>query len=285
MNRLIIVLLLLFFLPFFTCEKHQDPLGYDFSEFVYPLEIGNRWEYNRLFILFNFRPDSTKNQIESPDTIKSSLTVVISKQEWLKESTLTYQIYEYLAEDSTTFTSESYYVNQEDGLYLFAYKGAGSALPKQQQSNRFIFKGLYFNRLTEVSDYFTGLIGKYTLSIDSIYYENPPLQIIKYPIKEGLQWTLRKTGEPFRIDRLVLSEENVPVPAGNYHSLKIQNLYDVDGDNEWDADIIYYDYIGNQGLLKRSLLIKDVVVTDDSGQLMGLVDVSDESYLIRVMLE
>jgi hypothetical protein len=284
MNRLISVLLLLSFLPFLSCEKYKVPVGYDFSKFVYPLEIGNRWEYDRIFISYNFRPDSIKNQIGLLDTIKTFSTVAISKQEWLKDSILTYQIVESLTEYTTTVTSESYYFNLEDGLYLLAYKGAGSALPKQRRSNKFIFRGLYFNNLTEISDYFTRLNGRYKLTFDSLYYENPPLQIIKYPLEEGLQWTLRKAGEPFRIDRRVLSEQNIQVPAGNYRGIKIQNLYDLDGDNEWDESTIYYDYISNKGLLKRSILIKDVIVADDSGQVIGLVDVRDELNLIKVMI-
>jgi hypothetical protein len=285
MRKVIFAPLLLFCFQFINCEQSKNPIGNLYSDFIYPIEIGNSWEYDRTFILFNFRPDSIKHLISMSDTFKTYSSTEIRNKEMLKDSMLTYQFIESMVEDTATFTGEYYYSNQADGLYLYAYEGASHTLPKSGVSNKIIFRGLYFNQVQEITNYLTSFDYGRILFVDSLNYENPPLQIIKYPLKEGLQWTLRETGNPFRLDRIILSEEIIQVSVGEFDCIKIQNLYDLNGDNNWDEDIMYTDYLSNEGLIKRVIYIKDLKLTDFSGQVIGEFDTIDESILKSFILK
>ncbi|MBM2846733.1 MAG: hypothetical protein HW407_2045, partial [Bacteroidetes bacterium] len=45
----------------------------------YPMHIGNRWNYDRLFYTHNFRPIDPTYQFQ-PDTFGSAFTVVVTRQ-------------------------------------------------------------------------------------------------------------------------------------------------------------------------------------------------------------
>ena len=285
MKTIFFVLVSCFILPFNNCGQVKNPLGFDFFEYTYPMKIGNQWEYDRGFYLFNIRPDSIKSLLPITDTLRSYSSITIPKQEILKDSLLTYQLIEDFTEDSRTITSESYYLHRMDGLYLCAYKGVGLTLPKSGKAYKIIFKGLSFNKIHEITDYLINLRNNAYYNADSLYYENPPLQTLKYPLKTGLQWTIRESGEPWLVEKKVISEERIKVPAGRYDCIKIQYLIDLDGDNKWDEDIILFDYIGKDGLIKRSGLFKDLIAIDEFGMTIGIYDVKDESNLTKAIIK
>jgi hypothetical protein len=108
---------------------------------------------------------------------------------------------------------------------------------------------------------------------------------LKYPLQTGLQWTIRESGDPWRVDKKVISEEQIEVPAGRYYCVKLQYLIDLDENNEWDEDIILYDYIGYDGLIRRSGLYKDLIATDEFGVPIGLFDTKDESNLKKAKIK
>ncbi len=269
-----------------SCDKNENPIGPNGTDgFIYPLKVGNQWEYNRTFSTFNFRPDTLKNNQFIDTTITSSVIMKIIKKETLNNSINTFVFQETLKENNKTFIDDSYYANRDSGLYFYAYRGPGFVIPKSSHSNKILFKGRYFNNIREITSYITKAIPQDYILIDSLIYEIPPLQSLKYPIKIGSQWTYTYPGKPWHIDKKILNYEKVKVPAGSFNCFKIQWLYDMNHDSVWDNDIIFYDYVCEKGLIKRSILFKDQIITGEQGsEPLGLFDSKVESILTKLTL-
>ena len=267
---------------FLNCSKNTDPLGSDLPQFVYPMEIGNQWEYHRVITLFNFRPDSITNINLYPDTIDLQVIVKIENKQTLGNTTDTYKFVE--SADSLFLDSESYYSNNEDGLYLQAYKSPGTMFPKSGLNSPLKYKENSFSNIFNFRHFILYPVRHTSYQLDSLHYEDPPILIIKYPYQIGEQWHFRSEAGLFQIDKKIIHKENVTVPPGRYECYKIQYLYDLDLDNQWDDGIEFYDYLGKEGLLKRTLLVRDIQVMDENAQLIGLLDYKEESVLTGIIL-
>lgn len=267
-----------------SCDK--DPIGPKGTGFIYPLKVGNQWEYDRTFSTFNFRPDSSNNNPYIDTTITSSVIIKIIKKEPAPDSINIFVFQGILKENNIWLYYNSNYANLDSGLYFYANGGAGFVIPKATPSSRIIFKGRYFNNIREITSYITNAIPKNYILTDSSIYENPPpLQSLKYPLKIGSQWTFRYSGNPWNIDKKNLNYERVKVPAGSFTCLKIQWLFDINQDSTWDDDIIFYDYVSEKGLIKRSILYKDIIATgEQQPEPLGLIDAKDESILTKLTL-
>lgn len=265
-----------------SCDKDENPTGPNVNNgFIYPLKVGNQWEYKRTFSTFNIRPDTLKNK-QFADTTTSSIIIKIIKKETLFDSVDTFVFQEILNE---TFIDYSYYANLDSGLYFYAYRGPGLVIPKTSRNNKILFNGRYFNNIREITSYITKAIPQDYILMDSLIYEIPSLQSLKYPIKIGSQWTYRYPGKPWRIDKKILNYEKVKVTAGSFNCFKIQWLYDINHDGIWDNDIIFYDYVCEKGLIKRSIIFKDLIITgEQSTEPIGLMDCKDESVLTKLTL-
>lgn len=267
-----------------SCDK--DPVGPNGTGFIYPLKVGNQWEYDRTFSIFNFRPDTSINYQFIETTITSSVIIKIINEEPIPDSINLFEFQETQDENNRPLVSNSYYANLDSGLYFYGSNGPGYVIPKTSLNNKFLFKGRYFNSIREITSYITNAIPKNYILTDSSIYENPPpLQSLKYPLKIGSQWTFRYSGNPWNIDKKSLNYERVKVPAGSFTCLKIQWLFDINQDSVWDDDIIFYDYVCAKGLIKRSILVKDLIYTGEmSPEPVGLIDGKDESILTKLTL-
>jgi len=171
-----------------------------------------------------------------------------------------------------------------DGMYLYAYESPGTMFPKLGFTNKLRYKENSFGNIWSLRQFLLYPVISVSIPIDSLNYEDPPLLVIKYPYKIGEQWPYRTNSELFRIDKKILEKDTVAVPLGNYDCYKIQYLYDFDLDNQWDDGIEIYDYIGQEGLLKRSILINNIQVIDENLQVTGLIDYKEESEITGITL-
>lgn len=277
------IFLSILLLSLLSCSNKDNPAGYNDNNFIYPIKIGNKWEYFREYSRFNFRPDTLDVSQVLDDTVTSTVIISIARKETIFDSIQTYVFHEILTEEGDqTFEDESYYNNLAGGLYLYAYRGAGWVIPKSNVSRKILFKGRYFNSIREVTSFIEkALPNKFAIS-DTLIYEIPPIQSIKYPLETGSQWIIRQSGNPWRMDKKVLGKETVKVPAGDFNCWKIQWLYDIDKNGEWDNDIIFYDYICSEGLICRYIFFKDMEWRGEYNELIGLFDGKDESVLTSI---
>ncbi len=264
------------------CTGNKTPIGSNFENFTFPLKVGNKWEYVREISIFNIRPDTLDPSIISDTTMYDTTRAEIVREQIILDSISTFVFSEELIEDNQIYRADSYFNNRADGLYFYAYYGPGFVLPKRANRGKFVFKGRTFNSVKEIIALVEkALPQRPSVLVDSLIYEIPPLQSIKYPVRFGSRWVYRRPGHPWAIDKKVVGAEKITVPAGKFSCVKIQWLHDMDDNGEWENDIIFYDYISSHGLVKRSILFKDVIVVPPSGpDPVGYVDVKYD-YILK----
>lgn len=276
-------LLLLFTLLFIqSCEKKYNPVTPETSDYFYPIKLGNQWEYSRVFSLLKYEPANASTIVDTFFT--STVIINVMKQEIIHDNINTFVFKETLIENNHTFTSDTYYTNSNKGLYLHAYRGPGHVVPKVTQKKRILFKGKYFSDIQEITSFITKAFPRSYSINDTLIYEIPPLQSLKYPLEIGAQWVYRNPDNPWHIEKKIVGFEEVDVATGKFDCFKIQWLYDIDNKGVWDPDIIFYDYICEQGLVKRSIIFKNATISFEL-EPIGTFDIKDESVLTKLNLE
>lgn len=265
-----------------SCSEHA-PTGWKSQYGWYPLAVGNTWEYQGYIASIKIQPDT----LSAPwlDTLYSTAQVKVVDLVTLLDSFVTYKLKDLLVQDGDSYPSWSYYNNQREGLYFYAYEGASNLPPAQLSSGyRIYFKGKYFRDLIEfIQRLELALVFQPPLPTQLIY-EIPPLKAIEYPLRIGAQWTYRPRGEPWRIDKQVVGKTFLRVPVGSFSCWVIKWLYDLDDDQVWDNDIQFLDYLSSSGIVKRSILIKNIVLIDEFGNQIGTYDFVEETELISLRL-
>lgn len=269
-------------IQFLSCSKEQNPIEITNTEMIYPLTVGNEWSYVRLFSIFNFRPLNDSIVPPNDMTILQRSVSSISRKDTLHDTISTFVLRELLEEGNSTFVGESYLSNHDDGLYLYAYKGISNTSPKVAHSQKISFKGRNFNHIGEITSFIEngGLI--HSPNFDSLRFENPPVKALPRKYRTGEQWTFRRYIDFLRIDKKIISKESIETHAGNFDCYKVQWLVDFGNDGEWDKDIIFFDWVSLKGLIRRNILIKDMIwVGSASPEPLGKFDGKDEFILIN----
>ncbi len=290
-NHILIILFLL--LLIISCKEDDNPITTDEDQFLYPMEVGNKWEYDRHFAMFNFRPIDSLDYPRYDDSIHYYSKIVV---EVVREETIldTVEAFVFQSSESSSlsiqnFWSEHYYANRKDGLFLYGYKltgGGVNGLPKITNSEKIVFKGKEFNSVDEIIQTLDLILPKvYNIYSDSIYYEDPPIKVLKYPFETANEWIYRPPNQPFAISKRVLGKENMELFSRTFVCSKIEWLYDLDSNDEWDEEISVIDFVADEGLIKRTFFVKDLVITTvASPDSNGYFDSSEEIILTNTNL-
>jgi len=289
-NRRLILLFLILLIT--SCKKNVNSISLDNDQFLYPLEVGNSWEYDRQFSTFNYRSIDSLNYPRYDDSIHyySKITVEVVRKETILDSVETSVIQSLETSSSMeTFGGEKYYKNQTEGLYTYAYNMygvGGNGLPKRSNSEKIIFKGREFNSVYEIIQSLDLISPNlYKISSDSIHYENPPVKILEYPLEISNEWIMRPAGYQITISKRMVGKEIIRLSSRVFLCNKIEWLYDLDKNNQWDVDISVIDFIADEGLIKRTMLIKDLVIsTAESPKGNGYCDWSEKIMLTNTNL-
>ena len=255
------------------------------GRFTYPLGTGDRWEYVREFVTPTTFDSLGVVVIDTLySTCSTEITGIDTLDHWIETSVL----HETIVEDSGhVYEHDTYYGNRDDGLYMYAYQpGSSFVSPKPSTRERLIFKGMVFGSARELLRYFERGIWNAFARDDSLFYEDPPVRCLEYPMRVGGRWTYRETGNPWAIDKRVTGVETVSVPAGEFSCYEVEWLIDFDDDGEWDEDIDLVDHVSEEGLIRRWLYFSDIVVVGpDDPEPIDTLDVSDESRLTAYSVE
>jgi len=233
------------------------------DDFIYPLKVGNRWDYIREWNLYYYG-DTTfvKGYADTVRFSYNGYSSVIDKVDLDNHYNL-YKVIGVEYEEAEAYTLICYYKNTADGLYMYAYEMAGgpNILPKKSSRSGVYFKGIHFDSFNQLSHYIQLNTPSYTINSDSITFEEPPLKTIQYPIEIGDQWTYREPNKPWRMDRVVVSREYLNIEMGEFDCYTLKFIYEIDDDGEWDGDIWMTDYISRQGLVKRETYFLGITET------------------------
>jgi len=252
-NILFLTLLLLFS----SCILDTD----DKNISMYPLKVGNQWDYIREWNLYFYNEISNIKVYSDTITYTSDVSVSVTAKMNLNGNRDVYKVDGSESTNVGIATTTNYYKNKDDGLYIYAYSSGGGPriLPKNTTGNKVCFKGMQFDSFKKLSDYVQSITPLYRTTSDSIIFEDPILKSIQYPIEIGSQWTYREEDNPWRMDKKVISYDNIQIDIGNFDCHTIQFIYDIDRDGVWDDDIWINDYISKEGLIKREINVLGMI--------------------------
>jgi hypothetical protein len=272
MKSIKMFLILMFLFAIQSCKDSSNPIIPVDNSFIYPLKIGNQWDYNATVVYSNIRPDSIKNQLNN---YLIKLKVSVTKETILDSL----QMIEMKEESQGYPNAYSYYSNKEEGLFKYAYRNTPSlVLPKTSAVKKYFYKNNYYNSVEELIKKQEDAIKIFKSSIDSIIFLDQPRIIYKYPLDIGQEWVFSPMY--VRINKEVIGKETVNTDLGSYECYKIQWKYDFNSDGNTDDDFIYYEYVSSKGLLKTSIVINNIAITlAENPDGIGYADVKYERIL------
>ena len=229
------------------------------NDFVYPLSVGNSWEYNREWTLY-FYTDTVNPSPQYIDTVQvynTTISVTIPRTVILEDSLETYELVGTDNDSSGPYTTAKYYNETDEGLYLYGYVMGGGLFvcPKTTQIDHISFKGMEFNSYRELTNFIQNITFFRQSYSDSILIEETPVRVLQYPLNVGNQWTFRQEPISIKIDKKVLGKTTIELDSGLFDCYKIKYIYDLDNDGIWDDDIWIDDFISQSGLIKREVTI------------------------------
>ncbi|MFH1700850.1 MAG: hypothetical protein ABIE07_09715 [Candidatus Zixiibacteriota bacterium] len=249
--------------------------------FVYPLKVGNYWEYD--FSYEHFDSETGEPSLLRPNIYTTSTAEIIG-MDTLGDTLETFVFY---TEDDTananSFNSATVYLNNNpDGFYQYANNGVSLIAPaKPSKTNHcYTYIGISFKSVDQLFDFFSPKL--YSSSSDNLR------RGLAYPFKIGNQWTVVTLGDanPFqRIVKRITNWTKVKTEAGEFDCFKIQWLWDFDGDGLWDDNLVGYDYVSEHGLIVRELRINGTIITDYTGQPIDTCDIVQKFELKKLDLK
>lgn len=246
------------------------------ENFKYPYRTNALWYYTTRNFVTNLRPDSL-NVYFSTDT-----TTGYGGAQFVKDSVVNGDTLKLLRNSHSTpqhgHTTLEYYKQTDTGLVRLAYYSEGTNFGPYRPLNNNIklhFAGKNFSSTDELLEFHNA-----DMSADDtvLVFDDPPVLTIKYPIAENSEWNFVIYGTT-RITKKYDGFENVTVPAGTYHCAKIRRLWYYNSPTP-DPRSISYDYFSKEGMMKRDLIIKDIIVSNSQGQPIGLIDVKEEAEVL-----
>lgn len=270
------LLWLIFFALFTLCSK-ENAVGPSGENYRYPLSPGNTWTYERSIVL-TFDVSSGNRP---PDSTLSTITVDVVALEVIFDSLETIKVRERRATQQGSLTTFNYYQNTSDALYLIAGLGVPTTLPKQSIDSPAVLSPL----LTFLNNPLYAVQSAADVAApDSLYLEQPAKIVLKYPLAQGIEWKYSEKNKPRRANKRVLGEIDVQTAAGTFTAVQVHWIVDFDGDGSFDNNILFFDYIANAGLIKRSFLIQGLPVVDNNGTYIGRYNYHDLSTLTSYKL-
>ena len=262
-------------LGIYSCNDSSNPSISITNDFVYPLEVGNRWLYNSSIRYSNLSHDSLSYLLND---YSLDLNVSVIRKTLID----TIEVYEMKEENKEYGDAYAYYSNEDEGFLKYAYSNTpDQILPKTNGRKRYSFKGIYFNNISEFLINLEKINSLSKTLIDSINYYNEPRVIFSYPLEVGSEWDF--SSGYIKIVKEVIGKEAIKTSFGNFSCFKIQWKYDLNNDGVVDDDFIYYEFLCSKGILKRTVTLKNVTigsVVNPSG--IGSADVKIEQTLTSI---
>ena len=273
-NTIVVISLLLMIITLFPgCQQHAT--SPEDERYSYPLTIGNRWEFERDYVFYEYQDsisvsppvdsmvghDSSSVFVLQEITLFDTLeTIQLIQQTWL-DTGVTGEPHPQL------ITGTYYYQENETGLFLVGYDaGYMMIMPKQTATQHPVIIGPpigppsgkllpanYFTRVSKTAE-------------NDVYFEDPPVHVLQYPIEPGAHWNYREPHEPFHMARTVRGDTTITVPGGTFSCTAIDWHWDRDHDGEWDRTLTGTDYLAPEGIVKRVILWHSAPVAGEDRQ-------------------
>lgn len=245
MRKLIFLLIYMsLLLAFIGCETTTTNL--ESEKYPYPLNPGNSWEFHRNFKMYTY-PDSTElDSIIGKISGTDSVAMMVSGYATLRDSISTIKLLQESWQDTLITIGEYHYQTRDTGLFMIAYQNTYHfPLPKTTLGREYPAGPLIPGHIIKLFNENLSYPHKRVIN-NGLYFEEPPVYVLKYPLEKGVSWTYRY--DPFQIDKKVVKDTTISVPAGRFHCSQIRYIY-----FDWDIEIYIDDFIADIGLVLRKI--------------------------------
>ena len=246
MRFIAVVLILL--IPFPGCNEDKKD---DFEKiFSYPTKPGSEWNYYSESV-YTVYESETSDKIIDTDTVAFPIKVKIEKDTLLNDTMNVLQFVSII--EKYGYKSTQYYFINSEGLNAYATsKSTGHIFAKKNNPVNFVHDMLPFS--SDVSLF---------SDAPSIYIIKPrPRLNLKFPLRLNSKWTYSYPSEPFnlQIDKEVVGYEYIKINDKTYSCYLVSWDY---LDNEYFGNTRIYDWISEEGLIKREIIYDRVTVVSE----------------------
>ena len=280
--KFIKILLLSTSVLFFSCsEDSVNPENIPQDNFTYPFSINSFWYYGTKNFVTNLRPDSLSS-VFSTDTISGYGGATFLKDTIINNDTL--RLFRNSHSDEVhAHTSLEFYKQTDSGLIRHAFYSNGTNFGPFRHEKKFTFSinGKEFHSARDLINFYNN---DFNINYDNpaedsvLFFDNPPVTMVKYPVVTGTEWNFYSVLS-IRLTKKYLGYETIVSNDKSYYCVKIQKQWYNNNSLVPDSHLIFYDYFSKDGMVKRDFTIKDVAVSNSSGQLIGYIDVKEEAFL------
>ena len=256
----------------FACSGDGD----NDSAIEFPLRVGYHWEYCDSLIDIVLPQDTIVQYDTSVANYSCDIVGIDTLFDY--DSTVVFHFFSEMAESTQIFYDHEYRQADSSGLYLFGYYYGFMGPPLgHKSSGRYCeFRGIRANSTRQLMQLLIHRLHLQKLPVqDSIYYEDPPILELAYPLYVGLEWVYRDTSlaHPWNISKQVVSRDLLNLPAtGPVSCFEILYLSDTDHDGQWDDDLEFHEYVSAIGILKWDITISGIEYYDELGNPIGSYD-------------
>jgi len=233
------------------------------DEYRFPLATGNRWGYEREQLSVGV----DLSEWTGLDTLLVGTATMEVIGDTIFQDSIPLQIVAIEAELSGPRDLDEgrmYVRNTPNGRFTYAYEGLmanltpGRLVPEPPV----IFQGRRFNSVSELVALISDRLSNDSRVNSSIYFEDPPVVALKYPLEAGQRWTYRQGPEvPFRIDKRVEGSQSVENAAGKFDCTVVRWLYDWEQNGIFEDSMWIEDYLAPEGLVRRKITLLGVAQT------------------------
>lgn len=260
----------------------NNPLGgNNETNFTYPVKLNTFWYYVTRNFLTNLRGDSVYAYF-STDTIVGFGGAKFIKDTIINSDTL-HELSNYHSDTASghNHTTLEFYKQSDSGLIRIAYYSDGANFgPYRLADNSLLYSinGKHFRSLNDILSYYNH---DYQ-SIDTLYFDDPPLRVLKYPLSQNNEWEfVSYSGNP-RITKKYIDYETVNLTFGSFYCIKVKRNWYYNSTTP-DPKFNSIDYFSKDGMVKRDFIIKDVLVQNQNLDTIGIFDVKDEAELLNLI--
>ncbi len=255
----------------------EPPVPFE-NNFKYPYNINSFWFYTTRNFVENIRPDSLLVYFNTDTTVGYG-DAKFEKDTLINSDTLRL-LRNTHSEPEHSHTTLEYYRQTDSGLIRVAYYSDGTNFgPYRAVNSPFTFSvsGKTFGSLNELYEYYQNDLNDIKDVSGKLVFDDPPVTTIKYPIVQNLEWSFQVYGTT-RITKKFHGFENINLTSGTFHCVKIQRNWYYNSPSP-DTSYISYDYFSKEGMIKRDFSIKDIIISNQAGTPIGIIDVKEEANL------
>ncbi len=242
----------------------------------FPAQVGNSWEYRRIFSVVVYdtvNGDTTEYSME--DSLHEEFEAIDTLAGWE-----CYRLKRVFFEEGNTF-SETWWYAHPDSALLWIANLQGYVSKRSEKSKMDVklwFRERSFDNPRQLARYLheAKYYGESHSKADTSYWY-PPKKLFIYPLDIDANWVAMTV--PWLEQREIMAEDSIIVPAGTFFTLAMEIVSDrMQGSDSW------YNWIADKGIIKDVSIMRGTA-TDINGNIIGYYDSEDTYELLDYQVE